>query len=188
MQSRPPRAKNGAYDSPPGLLVRNTQQSRLRDDTSKYGTLTKAREELSDDYTLINDFSISFAQPIHYDQAGQSIKSIQIDHLLISASGIFLIETKNWSKDSLNDWTMRSPVSQIRRASFALDTMLSSNPDLQLARHHWGERKIPIRNLVVLLKHKPSVEFENVKIVTLRELLGYVKFFEPSLSNEETKK
>jgi hypothetical protein len=83
---------------------------------------------------------------------------------------------------------MRSPVGQIRRASFALDTILSGNPELTLAWHHWGERKIPIRNLIVMINHKPTVEFEHVKIVTLSELLGYVEFFKPSLSNQETQK
>ncbi len=150
--------------------------------------VVKELEKLSDEYILINDLSISFPKPIYYSQAKQYIRSIQIDHLLISTSGIFLIETKNWSKDSLNNLSLRSPIDQIKRTNFALYKILTSNPDLNLAKHHWGERKIPIRNLIVIINHKPNVEFEHVKIVTLRELLGYVEFFKPSLSDQETQK
>ncbi len=148
--------------------------------------VVKELEKLSDEYILINDFTFSFTKAIYYRQEVEHIKSIQIDHLLISPSGIFLIETKNWSEESLKNLSLRSPVQQIKRTNFALFKILSGNSNFKLDQHHWGERKIPIRNLIVLINPKPIEEFQYVKILTLDELLGYINYFKPSLSNKET--
>lgn len=64
----------------------------------------KAIEELKklpDDFYVINDLSLSFDPPIFNMRDNDRIHSIQVDHLVISPSGIFLIETKNWSKNSV---------------------------------------------------------------------------------------
>ena len=148
--------------------------------------VVKELEQLSDEYILINDFTFSFTKPIYSIRDKQYIKSIQIDHLLISPCGIFLIETKNWSKDSLENLSLRSPVAQIKRTSYALYKILTGYTKSNLDKHHWGERKIPIRNLIVIINRKPKEEFNYVKILTLNELLGYIEFFKPSLSNAET--
>lgn len=142
---------------------------------------------LSDDYTLINDFTYNFEKPLYHKQQQTHIKTIQIDHLLVSPAGVFLIETKNWSKESVQSLNLRSPVDQIKRTSFALFILINRSTDFKLIPHHWGERKIPIRNLIVLINNKPMGEFQYVKILTLNELVGYVKYFPPTLSNQETR-
>ena len=142
---------------------------------------------LSDDYILINDFTCSFSPPIFNKQENGYIKSIQIDHILISPAGIFLIETKNWSERSLNSLNLRSPVEQIKRTNFALFKILNERiANDVLDRHHWGERKISIRNLIVLIDQKPNEEFNYVKILTLKELYKYIQYFKPSFSVMET--
>ena len=145
----------------------------------------KDLENLSDDYILINDFVCTFYPPIYNRQENDYIKSIQIDHILISPSGIFLIETKNWSEHSLNNLSLRSPVEQVKRTSFAIFRMLADKTSL-LDQHHWGDRKIPIRNLIVLINQKPNEEFQYVKILTLKELRNYVEYFKHSFSTKET--
>lgn len=142
-------------------------------------------KQLPDNYILINDFSYTFGEYLYYGQDKSYIKTIQIDHLLISPAGIFLIETKNWSKESLKNLDLFSPVSQIKRTNYALFKILSENSNSVLGQHHWGDRKIPIRNLIVLINHKPTEEFQYVKILTLNELHGYIEYFKPSLSNQE---
>lgn len=149
--------------------------------------VAKELEQLSDDYILINDFCFSFDKPIPYGRDKSYIRTIQIDHLLISPAGIFLIETKNWSKESLKNLSLRSPVEQIQRTNFALFRLLSDKSNFKLAQHHWGERKISIRNLIVLINHKPMEEFQHVKVLTLNELRGYIGYFKPSLSSKETR-
>jgi len=152
-----------------------------------YGALgeqkvVKALENLSDEYFLINDFAVSFLPAIYNRQENDYIKSVQIDHILVAPSGIFLIETKNWSEKSLENLSLRSPVDQIRRTSFTLFYLINnemSNYHLRLDRHHWGEKKIPIKNLIVLTNVKPKEEFQYVKILTVNELLSYVNYFKP---------
>ena len=147
-------------------------------------------ENLSDENVLINDFALSFHPAIYNRQENDYIKSIQIDHILVSPSGIFLIETKNWSEESLNNLSLRSPVEQIKRTNFALFKILSeeitNHTNLNLYQHHWGDKKIPIRNLIVLTNLKPKEEFQYVKILTVNEILGYVNYFNPIFSSKET--
>lgn len=161
-----------------------------------YGALgeqkvVKALETLSDEYFLINDFTVSFSPAIYNRQENDYINSVQIDHILVAPSGIFLIETKNWSEKSLENLNLRSPVKQIKKASFVLFKLLNnemSNYHLRLDRHHWGDKKISIRNLIVLTNTKPKEEFQYVKVLTINELLGYINFFKPIFSNSETQR
>lgn len=163
--------------------------------TSIYGALgehkvVKEIENLSNENVLINDFTLSFSPAIYYRQGNDYIKSIQIDHLLVTPSGLFLIETKNWSEKSLSSLDLRSPVEQVKRASFALFKTLTediSNRRLKLLHHHWGDKKIPIRNLIVLTNSKPNEEFQYVKVLTLNELLSYIQYFKPLFTSAETK-
>lgn len=161
-----------------------------------YGALgeqkvVKTLEALSDEYHLINDFAVSFSPAVYNRQENDYIKSVQIDHILVGPSGIFLIETKNWSEKSLASLSLRSPVEQIRRTSFVLFKLLNNeigNYHLHLDRHHWGQKKISIRNLIVLTTAKPKEEFQYVKILTVNELLGYVNYFKSTFSIDETQR
>jgi hypothetical protein len=161
---------------------------------SIYGALgehkvVKELENLSDENILINDFTLSFHPAIYNRQENDYIKSIQIDHLLITPSGIFLIETKNWSEKSLASLDLRSPVQQIKRTNYALFKILTgdiSSDRVRLKQHHWGDRKIPVKNLIVLTNSKPNEEFQYVKVLTVNELLGYIKYFKPMFTNAET--
>lgn len=161
-----------------------------------YGALgeqkvVKTLEALSDDYFLINDFSINFFPAIYNRRENDYIKSIQIDHLLVAPSGVFIIETKNWSDRSLENLSLRSPVQQIKRTNFALFHLLNnemSNIDISLDKHHWGDKKISIKNLIVLTNSKPKQEFQYVKVLTLNELLSYINYFKPIFSNLETRR
>ena len=145
--------------------------------------VVKEIKKLSDDYILINDFKLNFSRPIFYKKQNQRINSIQIDHLLISKAGIFIIETKNWSKSSVNSLNLRSPIEQIKRLNFALYVYISEN--IALNEHHWGEQKIPIRNLIVMINNKPRAKFKYVSIKLLRELNSYIKYFEPVLTEKQ---
>lgn len=161
-----------------------------------YGALgeqkvVKTLQTLSDEYFLINDFAVSFSPAIYNRNENDYIYSIQVDHILVGPSGIFLIETKNWSEKSLKSLSLRSPVEQIKRTSFVLFKLLNneiSNYRLRLDRHHWGDKKIPLKNLIVLTNTKPKEEFQFVKVLTVNELLGYVGYFKPIFSAKETQK
>lgn len=141
---------------------------------------------LSDDYTLINDFSLKFKPPIYNKNTGDRIYSIQLDHLLVSRAGLFILETKNWSKESIKSLDLRSPVEQIIRTSYAM--FIVANNQIRLDRHHWGAKQIPIRNIIVMIHAKPNEEFKFVKVKLLKELNSYIEYFEPVLSRKEVER
>ena len=143
-------------------------------------------KKLGDDYALINDFNLSFSDPRYYKKQDDWIYSAQIDHLLISKAGIFLIETKNWSRKSVDTISLRSPIKQIQRSNFALFLYISEN--ISLNEHHWGEQTIPIRNLIVMINNKPTGRFKYVAVKLLKELNDYLKYFEPVLTQSQYEK
>ena len=150
--------------------------------------VVKEIKKLSDDYILINDFSLDFRPPLYNKKENDRIYSIQIDHLLISKSGVFILETKNWSNKSIKSLDLRSPIEQINRTSFALFVLLNSKKnykEIRLSKHHWGVKQIPIRSLIVMINQKPKEDFKYVKIKTLKELNSYLTYFEPVFSDAE---
>lgn len=153
-------------------------------------SVEKTLRQLSDDYFLINDFSMKFDPPVYNKKKNDRIYSVQIDHLLVCKAGIFLLETKNWSKASIQNLDLRSPVEQIRRTSFALFVLLngdSTAKELGLSFHHWGAKQIPIRKVVVMINAKPQANFKYVKVLSLDELLGYIQYFDQTFDGEEVK-
>jgi hypothetical protein len=146
--------------------------------------VVKEIEKLPDDFILINDFNLRFKKPIYKIDTREKILSVQIDHLLIAKSGIYILETKNWSKKSIESPDLRSPVEQIRRTSYALYLVLS-RANIKLKKHHWGKRKIPIKSIIVMINEKPREEFKYVRVKSLRELTGYISYFEPAFTESE---
>jgi Nuclease-related domain len=147
-------------------------------------------QKLSDNHYLINDFSLEFDPPIYNKKEDDRIFSIQIDHLLICPSGVFLLETKNWSKQSLKNLDLRSPVEQILRTNYALFILLNSESrfnKISLVSHHWGSKKIPIKNVIIMTNEKPKEEFKHVKVLSINELNGYIKFFDQIFDETEVK-
>jgi hypothetical protein len=143
-------------------------------------------KKLSDQYYLINDFSLKFNPPIYNKRENDRIYSIQIDHLLVCPSGIFILETKNWSSKSVENIDLRSPVEQIKRASFALFVYLNSNKKKGLLSNHWGSKKIPIKNIIVMTNKSPVNDFHHVKVLSLSELNHYIQYFEEIFDDAET--
>ncbi len=134
-------------------------------------------QKLSDKFYLINDFSLNFTPPIFNKRENDRIYSIQIDHLLICPSGIFVLETKNWSAQSIENLDLRSPVEQITRSSYALFVFMNSDKNQGLVRNHWGRKKIPIRNIIVMTNKAPKCDFQHVKVLPIDKLNGYIKYF-----------
>jgi len=149
--------------------------------------VVKEIEKLSNDFILINDFKLEFEKPIYNKRNADKIFSIQIDHLLISPAGIFIIETKNWSQKSINDYDLRSPVEQIRRTNYAMFIVLKliSDEFSNIGLHHWGENRIPIKNLIVMINNKPNNVFKHVKVLKLNELNNYISHFDEIYSRRD---
>ena len=148
----------------------------------------KELSKLSDNFVLINDFSIQFDKPIYNRKERDRIYSVQIDHLLVTNAGIFIIETKNWSKKSVENIDLRSPIKQIKRTNYALFTILnsdSSSVKYALKKHHWGSKQLPVKSVVVLINHKPEQKFRFVAIKRLDDLNDYINYFNPIFDESE---
>ena len=154
-------------------------------------SVVKEIQKLSDDYYLFNDFSLNFDPPIYNKNDNDRIYSVQIDHLLVCQAGIFILETKNWSNKSIESLDLRSPVNQIKRTSYALFMLINSDSEyngFKLNSHHWGDKQIPIRNIIVMTNGKPKEKFKHVKVLSLSELTGYIKYFDQIFSEDEVKR
>lgn len=152
--------------------------------------VVKELEKLSDKYVLFNDFSIKFDTPIYNKRENDRIYSIQIDHLLVTHAGVFIIETKNWSKASIENQNLRSPIKQVQRTGYAMYTLLNGHSrakDLPLKNHHWGDKEIPVQNVIAMINHKPKARFKFVTVVTLKELNGYLSKAQPIFSDSEVR-
>ncbi|MCC5925918.1 MAG: NERD domain-containing protein [Bacteroidetes bacterium] len=140
---------------------------------------------LPDTYYLINDFSVTFNPPIFNRKNNDRIVSIQVDHLLIGPAGVYIIETKNWGAQSVQNLDLRSPVDQIKRSSYALFVSLNSASDVGLAQHHWGRKRVPIRSIIAMTNSMPREEFQHVKVLSISKINAYITYFEPIFSNTE---
>ena len=150
-------------------------------------SVIKEVQKLPDNFHLFNDFSVEFNPPIYNKKEDDRIYSIQIDHLLVCESGIFILETKNWSQQSVKNIDLRSPVQQIMRSSYALFVLLNSQSrhNIDLESHHWGSKQIPVKNLIVMTNAKPKEEFKHVKVLALQDLNRYVSYFDPIFNSAE---
>lgn len=88
--------------------------------------VTKEIKKLPDDFHLFNNFSIRFDPPIYNKKDEDRIYSLQIDHLLVCRSGVFVLETKNWNKNSIKNFDLRSPVKQILRSGYAFAVLFEA--------------------------------------------------------------
>ena len=142
-------------------------------------------KKLPDNFYVINDYRLNFTRPIINKKNGDKIFSIQIDHLVISPRGIFLLETKNWSNRSIRSLNLRSPIDQIQRSSYALFVFINNN--ISLNSHHWGSKQISLKSVLVMVGATTNQKFQFVKIKELKALNRYLKYFEPIYTDQETK-
>jgi hypothetical protein len=115
-------------------------------------------------------------------------ESIEVDHLLIGPAGVYIIETKNWGAQSVQNLDLRSPVDQIKRSSYALFVSLNSASDVGLAQHHWGRKKVPIRSIIAMTNSMPREEFQHVKVLSISKINAYITYFEPIFSDTEVER
>ena len=144
---------------------------------------------LPETYYVINGFSLDIRPPIYNKNTGDHIGSIQADHIVVGPGGVFLIETKNWSNKSIQNRDFYSPVEQLKRTSYVLFILLNDagNYDDSILEHHWGSKKVSVRNILLMINNKPNHEFQFVKMLTLNEILSYIKYFKPIYSATEVK-
>jgi hypothetical protein len=138
------------------------------------GELAGARAELdviarlarlSADHTVFNDIRLTADRYIHFN--GTPLQSAQIDHLVLSPAGVFVIETKRWSRHFVESGEYHNPFDQIQRSAYLCYDQL---------RTEFG--KIRVRSVIACVGQLPSApENSHVKILSVPELVGYISWF-----------
>lgn len=126
--------------------------------------LIEKLKTLPDNYYLINDVKISLADSIRFD--GEWLTSAQIDHLVLSPYGIFVIEVKNWSKKFVLDGEYFDPYHQVKRARYLCYKVIGEKYNLKARSIIAYKGSIP---------EKPSNS--QSKVLQLEKVKDYVLWF-----------
>jgi len=121
---------------------------------------------LSNEYSMFNDVTL------------ESMASGNIDHIVVGPTGIFVIETKNYSGkisyygDNWEGVGRKSPSRQARINAMRIKKILTSSASLE-SRPFW------IQGIVVLTDHRAEITEkkppEHVKVTKIDELPDYIK-------------
>jgi len=142
--------------------------------------------ELPDTFVVINDVNLRLDPPLMSNEGRRF--HCQADHVVIGPSGVFNVETKNWSHKSIRNLDLRSPVEQVRLTGKALYRDINwaiRDGDIRVANHHWGDKSVRVRNILAMVGALPNTEFQYVKMLPVNRLRGYLEYFEPGLGRDE---
>ena len=134
--------------------------------------------QLSDEYHVLCGVRIVLPHYISYN-GEKNLKSAQMDFVVVSKKGVYMIEVKNWSDNYVEQQNYFSPHEQAGRAGRLLWHVLKS----------W--RKAP-RVTSVVLSIKGNIKYDpNYKVVFVASINNINKFLEnreDALSEKEVKK
>ena len=139
--------------------------------------VTRELSKFPDTYTVINDYRLEFSRPIYDRNNDDRIYSIQIDHVVVGPSGLYLVETKNWSRDSVENTELFSPIKQLKRSNFAIFVLLNQaveRGEIDNFSNHWGDRRISPKSILCLMNHRPSQEFQYVTTLSENQIANHV--------------
>jgi hypothetical protein len=144
--------------------------------------------KLPDGYYVINDYQRSFHSPLHMKSEDEWIYSIQLDHVVVGPTGVFVIETKYWSPKSIKNNNLFSPVKQLRRGGFALFVTLNNAiREYRAFNNHWGSVQVPVANILLMMNATTNEQFQFVKILTESNLLNHITNRPVTLTNKQVK-
>ena len=102
------------------VLYKRNYLKMVRDSSDYKGAIAELEmieylKRLPNNYFVFNDITL-YSYEYHYYH-GKPLKSAQIDHLVLSSKGIFIIEVKYWSKKFTESKDYQNPYEQVERAS-----------------------------------------------------------------------
>jgi len=128
---------------------------------------------LSDKYYVLNDVQLKAMRYMKYNDS--VVQSAQIDHIVVSTYGIFIIEVKHWSQKFAESGQFYNPYEQVSRANYLCYCLLREELNIE----------IKIRSIVAYGGHLPPKEGKYyVKVLPINGLLGYIKYFRSPLLNQ----
>jgi len=133
--------------------------------------------KLPDDFIIINDVNLSSNKAIYFD--GEWLLSAQIDHIVISPAGVFVIEAKNWSKSFSESGDFFDPYQQVKRSSYLcrkfLYTRLKGAMVRSIIAHNGNIPKKPDESYAKVLRFHEVYEYIHAfknKILTREDIIN----------------
>jgi hypothetical protein len=111
--------------------------------------------------------NLKFSPPIRWKAKNENIVTSQIDHVVVGPSGLFLIETKNWKPEDIEN-KIEELNYQISRSGLALWYHLS--------KYRWTDQEPKIRKILVSIQgYKSKPELDNfIHPLSPNQLCGYI--------------
>ncbi len=129
---------------------------------------------LPDTYYVHNNVRIDLGRAAYNKKLGEYNRSAQIDHAVVGPTGLFLLETKNWSEETYRTrWS--EPHRQADRAGFV--TWVA------LARAF--RDKVPFTSVVVTTRPMPHITFNYVKQVDVGGLVALITSRRVSMRDQD---
>lgn len=117
------------------------------------------------DHVVFNDVHLQADRFIRFE--GHPLQSAQLDHVVLSPAGIFVIETKRWSRDFAASGGFHDPFQQVQRASYLCYALL---------KERFG--KLRVRSIIAFQGHLPSQPSNSyVKVLPVDRLADYISRF-----------
>jgi len=114
---------------------------------------------------VFNDVQLQATRHIHFD--GTALMSAQIDHVVLTPAGVFVIETKRWSHRFVESGDFYSPFDQVSRASYLCYDLL---------RESFGNTRV--RSIIACVGSLPEAPCDSyIKVVRPESLNSYISGF-----------
>lgn len=120
---------------------------------------------LSSTVVVFNDVRLEATRNIHFN--GAALVSAQIDHVVLTPAGVFVIETKNWSHRFVESGDFYDPFEQVSRASYLCYDLL---------RENFGKTRV--RSIIASVGSLPDAPRDSyIKVVRPERLNSYISGF-----------
>ncbi|MFX1487984.1 MAG: nuclease-related domain-containing protein [Promethearchaeota archaeon] len=120
--------------------------------------------KLPDTYYVFNEYQFKLPKSVYSKSTQSYVRSCKIDHLVVGPTGIFIIETKNWSAQRLLNASF-TPHQQVDNAGLVFYIFMSRK---------FRRRKFPNYKVVVMLGNVPKINYPYVTQLSLFELNRYI--------------
>ena len=141
----------------------------------KKDTVLDELHKLPHHFIILRNKLLRLRWSVTYQKTSESVKSCQIDYLVIGPTGIFVIEAKDWD-DEL--YTQKLPHIEADKAGLIVYIKLANN----------FTRYIPICNIVATLNQVPFARYGRVRQLFVWQLTTYIYSLETCLSRSEIRK
>ncbi len=149
----------------------------------------KTLSYLPNTYYVFHDVKIKMDKWLRYD--GKPLYSAQLDHLVVGPTGVYVIETKNWSKEFISKNFQKDeygPYEQIKRGSYVLYRHLNRlkyGNVFQQFKYFIDNNNINVKSIIAIVDSKiPTNANTKARILFLNKVNNYILGNKEILSKE----